>query len=432
MNELPSPEEVNAEKLTLALEPECAALYSQPATEIEVAKADDPRFLAPEGAYMVLDIGGGTVDITAQVKRGDTIEVINAPSGNDWGGTIVNEQFSLLLQNVVGDKGFTKFLSENRSKHQIILNDLLYKEFESQKVVFGENPDQLSEIAIKIPRAIIEFYGEDRLLKGAAGYLGVAYDKDLENIYIKSPIVEKELFGPVFREITHCVMIAIDTTHEDIDTYYFVGGFGGCKYLYETLSEAIKAKYGPSRNMIVPPSPKLAIAQGAIIWRKNPSNITGRISDATYGIELQTTFDEEKHDRHYRYFNEEHQQYVCSNVLSVFCQRGDIVKPQDLYVIKNVTPVNQSLMTMKFDLLSTINRGIQYVKDKNGEMVVTKLGELVLHVPNKENLPREKRFIDITMDFSSTEIQAKAKYHVTGEEVKTVCDFLSVAKPFAK
>ena len=29
------------------------------------------------------------------------------------------------------------------------------------------------------------------------------------------------------------------------------------------------------------------------------------------------------------------------------------------------------------------------------------------------------------MDFSGTEIQAKAKYCVTQEEVKTICDFLS-------
>ena len=30
------------------------------------------------------------------------------------------------------------------------------------------------------------------------------------------------------------------------------------------------------------------------------------------------------------------------------------------------------------------------------------------------------------MNFSGTEIQAKAKYRVTGKEVKTVCDFLSI------
>ena len=34
--------------------------------------------------------------------------------------------------------------------------------------------------------------------------------------------------------------------------------------------------------------------------------------------------------------------------------------------------------------------------------------------------------VEVFMDFSGTEIQAEAKYRVTGEEVKTVCDFLSI------
>ena len=56
---------------------------------------------------------------------------------------------------------------------------------------------------------------------------------------------------------------------------------------------------------------------------------------------------------------------------------------------------------------------------------VTTIGRLVIDIPNPDNLPREKRTVDVTMDFSGTEIQAKATYCATGEEFKTVCDFLS-------
>ena len=74
---------------------------------------------------------------------------------------------------------------------------------------------------------------------------------------------------------------------------------------------------------------------------------------------------------------------------------------------------------------STPLLGVEYIKDKYGKMNVTKIGELVMDIPNPDNLPREKRVFDVTMDFTGTEIQAKAKYHVNGNEVKTVCDFLS-------
>ena len=61
----------------------------------------------------------------------------------------------------------------------------------------------------------------------------------------------------------------------------------------------------------------------------------------------------------------------------------------------------------------------------HGRSTVYKISQLVINIPNPHNLPLHQHIVDITMDFSGTEIQAKAKYRVTGEEVKTVCDFLS-------
>ena len=80
---------------------------------------------------------------------------------------------------------------------------------------------------------------------------------------------------------------------------------------------------------------------------------------------------------------------------------------------------------MRFVILSTPNLGVQYIRDKSGKMNVKKVGELAIDIPNPNNLPRSERTVDITMDFSGTEVQAKAKYRVNGNEVKTVCDFLS-------
>ena len=46
-------------------------------------------------------------------------------------------------------------------------------------------------------------------------------------------------------------------------------------------------------------------------------------------------------------------------------------------------------------------------------------------MPNPDNKPRNERLVDVFMDFSGTEIQAKAKYRITNEEVKIVCDLLT-------
>uniref|UniRef100_A0A1X7UKC6 Uncharacterized protein n=1 Tax=Amphimedon queenslandica TaxID=400682 RepID=A0A1X7UKC6_AMPQE len=79
---LPRPEEVNPEKLSLALEPEVAAIYAQHQSEVSGT---------PPQRYMVVDIGGGTVDITVHDKSNRRISVVLPPMGNTWGGTTINE-----------------------------------------------------------------------------------------------------------------------------------------------------------------------------------------------------------------------------------------------------------------------------------------------------------------------------------------------------
>ena len=421
---LPCPVEVNPDKLSLALEPEVAAIYSQQVTAKEVLEAGTSSFLKPNGNYIVVDIGGGTVDITAQGVVDGGIEILTIPVGNDWGGTQVNEQFSTFLAKLVQDPNFSSFLSsDNQIQYRAILNKLLYHEFELQKYQFGNRILHDDEMIIDIPNDIIKFYGATKLRERAESVPGVEFDND--SLYIKKEVVEEILFGPPVNGIVSFMMTILDNYDHHIDTMYLIGGFGGCKYLYETLRREIHKKFSRTIcSIIVPTSPKLAVAVGAVMWRKNPDLIKARKVDATYGINVSILFNDDKHDRHYRFYNEEQQCYRCNNIFKVFVQKGERVQSDEVFTTA-LTPGYQSETKAKMDIWSTPLVGVEYVKDKEGKMNVTKIGELVIDIPNPDNLPREKRVIDVTMDFSGTEIQAKAKYCVNGNEVKTVCDFLS-------
>ena len=50
------------------------------------------------------------------------------------------------------------------------------------------------------------------------------------------------------------------------------------------------------------------------------------------------------------------------------------------------------------------------IKDRGGKKTAVKIGKLGTNEPNTDNLLVEEHIIDFTMDFSSTVIQAKAKY----------------------
>ena len=421
---LPLPEEVNPDKLSLALEPESAAFYSQ---EMVVKKIESDKYRAAISRptdYMVIDIGGGTVDITAHIEVGGGIVVENIPTGNAWGGTQVNEAFSQLLQKLVQDPGYEKFLASgnNRSKQKALVNSLLYEEFEGQKVLFGQRKTE--EIAVNLFK-IARFY--DKELQNIVTS-GVEYEDDA--LYIDKEVVESQLFGPALDGIIKCTLEAIEENEYKVNTFYLVGGFGGCKYVHQKVTAAIQETYsskGQNFTVLVPPTPLLAVAQGAVMWRKDPEKIKARRVDATYGIAVSLLFNPDEHDEHYKFFHEEERKDRCNDVFSVFLLKGELAKAEELVTI-DLAPLRNADTQMSINIYSTTKLGVQYVVDKRGNSTVTKIGQLVIDIPNPDNLPTIKRIVDVTMDFSGTEIQAKAKYRVTGKEVKTVCDFLSAHK----
>ena len=380
---------------------------------------------------MVVDVGGGTVDITAQMEVDGGIEVINIPSGNAWGGTQVNEQFSQMLQSIVGDQDFSRFLNTSdltvKATRRAVLTKLIYVEFESEKVAFGtasrqQNP--MAEISIALPKDFLQFYTPTLLEKQTALIPGVEFDDD--SLYIKVETVEERLFSKSIAGIIDCTIDALKSIECKVDVIYLVGGFGGSKYVHEKLKAALIEGFPLNAfDLKVPTAPSLAIATGAVMWRQNPSLIKARRADATYGIGISPTFKEGKHDPHYKIQRGDHGSVRCKNVFKVFLQKGELARSDEVFTSSELSPADEQKTQVKVNIFTTPYTGVQYIIDKHGQKNVTKIGELVIDVPHEETVPNDKRTVEVIMDFSGTEIKTKARNIFTGNEVHTVCDFLS-------
>ena len=420
-NPLSISEDNNPDKLLLALEPESAAIYSHEAIAEQV-KASPSAAISCPTEYMVIDIGGGTVDITTHLEVDGGIIVQNTPTGNAWGGTKVNEEFSKMLQNFVNDPDFTSFLSSSAqsSKAQVQLHTIIYQKFENAKQIFGEaTASDDKEIAITLPKDFVDFYSFAEKVLNRPGLEFVA-DDDI--LYIDEEVVKSQLFGPVLDGIMECILAAITENKYKVNTFYLVGGFGGCKYIYENVSTIIKEAYNTKElkaDIVVPPSPQLAVATGAVMWRKNPGRIIARRADATYGIGVSVSYDPYVHNESYKFYDRYRQQYRCNNVFDVFLEKGEVAKVNEV-IITEMTPSDQSIKQMSLSIYSAPSLGVQYTKD----CMVTKIGQLLLDVSNPKNLRREERRVCIKMAFSGTEIRAIANYYENGEKVATICDFL--------
>ena len=370
---------------------------------------------------MVVDIGGGTVDITVHDKSNGRISVVLPPMGNTWGGTTINEALSMILQEIVEDEGFESFIKSDASA-KAILNKLVYEDFEEQKKLFGDAKVGIEEIVIDLPTKLMNFYCNDKLQK--AQKVNMKYDPDDGSLTIGYELLEEKVFKSTIDKIIECVRAAFDELSSKINMVYLVGGFGGCRFVSQKIEEAIAQHRGILYdNIVCPVQSDLAVVIGAVMWRKDPNIIQSRVADATYGTVVTSIFNPSIHDEDYGFMDEEDHEAYCSCIFKVFVLKGEVIKDEEYKA--TFIPGCQEDMKAHIPIYCTIDDGVQYVRDKEGELTVREIGQLILDVPNPGNIPNKEREYDVFMDFSGTEIQARAQYSITGKEVKTVCDFLS-------
>ncbi|KAK3086243.1 hypothetical protein FSP39_015707 [Pinctada imbricata] len=131
------------EQLKLSLEPEAASLLCQ---HIPIEKTETGLSVADVGTkYMVIDLGGGTADITVHEKLSHgKLKEIHKASGGPWGGTAVDEGFIQLLVRIVGGPVITRFRKEFTADYLEMM-----REFEVSKRTLDPHKD--SSFKVRVP-----------------------------------------------------------------------------------------------------------------------------------------------------------------------------------------------------------------------------------------------------------------------------------------
>ena len=426
-------EEDNPDKLSLALEPESAAIFCQNMSQRQAAlfcRADTPSITT---SYLIVDIGGGTVDISAHRLMEDPephIRVIHPPTGNDCGGTRVNREFERFLQDLVRDTGFDRFVGTpnvtTNAKNQVYLNELLYESFERQKKVFGDKGEMSSsgKLSIELPSSFIKTYLAD--LRQGVAESGESLVKLMGQDLRLSHELMSTFFEPAIEGIVNCIRQTLNEVSK-VDKIYLVGGFGGSKYLVKTIQEKFKSK---GLKYIVPVEPAYAVARGAALFKQNPSVIESRKADATYGLCACIPFVDGLHDSKYKWTDDDGK-LLCGKIFSTIVEHGDVVGTGEVFCDSYYPSLhNQKSMQMTF--YSSQEKDIFYVTGEWGKRshktpaIVTEIGEIVVQMPNLRG--DKRRAVKLTFDFSHTEIQVKAFDRTSGNNVKTVLNFLTSMK----
>ncbi|XP_052097938.1 heat shock 70 kDa protein 12A-like [Mytilus californianus] len=255
---------IRSDQLMIIVESESASVYIHHL--LICNKLDLPLKELPT-EYLVIDLGGGTNDITAHKisKRGKLRELCK-PSGNVHGGTKVDKYLFSCFERIVGDE-VVHALKDKGSYLELL------EQFESVKNFITSSTAK--KVACKIPLNLLnelcEKYNKKsfNVLLEASKYsqnMSLANDR----LRIDRPFIERyisEVASGIMKDIKYVLFDKAQS--RNISTFFVVGGFSNSKLVRQKLSDEF-----PNVAIIYPPdNVELAVVRGAVMYGKNPNYI---------------------------------------------------------------------------------------------------------------------------------------------------------------
>jgi actin-like ATPase involved in cell morphogenesis len=207
--------------------------------------------LVPD-TYLVVDCGGGTVDLTVRTLLPDkTLEEDTVRSGGLCGSTFVDQEFIKFLRRVVGSKAMEDFKKNNYGS----LQKLIYKFFCPEvKLPFDGDPSEFETIELDLekycPALIPYISGEAKDKLESEDWI---IDLEFEDV--------KRMFDPVVNEIIDLINTQLESLpkRQKVKIMFLVGGFSESTYLFKRVKNVFK---NDIPNITSPSEPIAAIAKG--------------------------------------------------------------------------------------------------------------------------------------------------------------------------
>jgi len=401
----------NPEQLLIALEPEAAAVFC---TE---KKLDDPasdknvsvegQISVPESHYMVVDIGGGTLDVTVHEKQDDgTIKEVYKVTGGPYGGMKVNCQFESLLDEMFGGQKMYDYRAQFPSDWLKIMND-----FEAKKR--GARALERKETRIRLPLSFISFTNDFRsasLKRYRYGEVRILNDEYL----CLSSRVMKKLFEPVLEAMKdHLKALLSNQQLSKVKVMLLVGGFADSPL----LQDEIKTAFTRTCRVIVPRDASIAVVQGAVMFGKKPTKITQRVVSKTYGADCCREFIKGVHPEENKFVANGKE--MCSDVFNCFVKENEVVKLGQR--IKSMyRPLYPDEKQIKYSFYAADNPNAVMITETG----VKRIGRVVVQSPDTwRGMDRE---LEVSMYFGGTEITATARDISSGNTAQTTLNFLQI------
>ncbi|KAI1810431.1 hypothetical protein GGS20DRAFT_594370 [Poronia punctata] len=285
-------------------EPEAAALATLP----ELDNRDD---LSPGDCFVVLDAGGGTVDIISyKVDELEPMVISECVEGEGalCGATFVDNAFASFIQNKVGPQSW-------RRMETTAIRKMMNNEWEHgiKKDFDGSQTKYTIDLPKKNKRGQLNVLGSD--------ITGI-FDGTISEI---CDLLQKQLDGIESRTQVNPKFVIL------------VGGFGRCQFLFKSLQQRFRDKTDILQARS--DKPWSAICRGATLSGamgrgliKDVVQVKSRVARMSYGWTFSTVFDENIHNARDKRWNDVEHIWEADDQMEWAITRGQdvsTVKPEE-------------------------------------------------------------------------------------------------------
>lgn len=242
------------------LEPEAAA--------ISLMSTFDEKDLAQDLKCIVLDAGGGTIDIVALQIGSTFIKDLICPSGGPWGSSSIDLEFLKMIHGIFHDFKLEEYLLKESNNRELEM--MLLQEIENSKVA---RLDSTSKTVIRIPFQVMKYldkYSDDELSQCIIRWTK-SNDNDADDVkfskfnssIVISPCVVEKIYSSVIQSALQCLTEVLHQIRS-ADFLLLVGGFSRSP----ELRSALKAFCDNGKITFKIPTgipPTLAVVHGAAL-----------------------------------------------------------------------------------------------------------------------------------------------------------------------
>ncbi|XP_063415149.1 heat shock 70 kDa protein 12B-like [Mytilus trossulus] len=395
-------------QLMLALEPEAASIYCKhlPTERLDSGGKSALGAFSPGTKYLILDAGGGTVDITVQeVQTDGSIKQLYMANGGDWGGTKVDQAFDEYMMELAGPATVYKFRDEDKAGHLD-----LCREFEIKKR--NIQPDQTSKVTFRVPSTLSEIFKRE---EGTDFKQSVSSSKRVtwvgDKLRVDAALAQGFFDSTCQHIVQHLKGIFKEEKVRGTDTILMVGGFSDSPM----LRKAVEVSF-PDKNIIIPHEAGLAVLKGAVQYGYEPRIISTRVCKFTYGVRTNSRFKEGVDPESKRKMVEGKAR--CKDSFSKHVEIEQAVHINEATEEKMYYPLHSKQTSMLISIYTSTDKKPRYTDDPS----CAYLGELTVQMPDTRR--GKDREVSVQLTFGGTEIEVKATNTGTGEETKAILNFL--------